>query len=279
MSDLWTIARRLATVAPHARWPRQFAAALKLEAAEPEPVDELPVRIAFLLEAVSEETVYDLLYDFRTLQGDTSDHWDWPLIEAVCGAAEVMVRSGSTVPKPVANVPRDEDIDLSLSLDGLTVAVLDLLRTAQEEVVILSPFFTPEVLDQLGPPLEASAGRGVTIRIITRSLTYGDEPTGNRQFLRRLLSEETVAAQTHLYEYVDSGYDATIHAKLIMVDDERAYLGTANMTHRGLIENLELGIITEEPLTRKLRSFVQELLDSEHIHNVAFHPSNSNFER
>lgn len=279
MSDPRAVARRLATEAPHASWPRQLEAALKLETAEPEPADELAARVASHLEAVGEETVRDLLYDLRTLEGDATDDLDWSVIEAVCGAAEVLIRSGSAVPKPVANVPRDEDLDLSLSLDGLTVAVLDLLRTAQDEVVILSPFFTPEVLDQLAPSLEAAAERGAAIRIITRSLTYGDEPTGNRQFLRRLLSDETVAARTHLYEYVDSEYDATIHAKLIMVDGERAYLGTANMTHRGLIENLELGIITQEPLTGELRSFVRELLDSEHIHSVSFRTSTGNFER
>jgi phosphatidylserine/phosphatidylglycerophosphate/cardiolipin synthase-like enzyme len=99
----------------------------------------------------------------------------------------------------------------------------------------------------------------------------------------RQLSEEgeTVPENLALYEYVldeqpDEEYPPTIHAKLTIADRDRAYLGTANMTHRGLVENLELGVIFQDDTVESLFGLVQDLLSSEYLHRVKY---SSGFER
>jgi phosphatidylserine/phosphatidylglycerophosphate/cardiolipin synthase-like enzyme len=87
--------------------------------------------------------------------------------------------------------------------------------------------------------------------------------------------DDTIPENLTLYEYVldenpDEEHPPTIHAKLTIADGERAYLGTANMTHRGLVENLELGVIFEDDTVGELFGLVQNLLSSEYLHRVDY---------
>jgi hypothetical protein len=48
------------------------------------------------------------------------------------------------------------------------------------------------------------------------------------------------------------------------------------MTHRGLVENLELGVIFQDDTVESLFGLVQDLLSSEYLHRVKY---SSGFER
>lgn len=181
----------------------------------------------------------------------------------------------------VANTPLDDD-DIGDSIGSLVVNLLDLIQQSESELVILNPFFSEEGYDQIGTPISDATARGVDVTIITKSLTYGGS-TQNERVVRELFQEDdTVPRNLALYEYVldddpDEEYPPTIHAKLTIADGERAYLGTANMTHRGLVENLELGVIFEDDTVRDLLELVQNLLSSEYLHPVDY--TSSGFER
>lgn len=181
----------------------------------------------------------------------------------------------------VANTPLDED-DIGDSIGSLVVNLLDLIQQAESELVILNPFFSEQGYDQVGAPLCDATARGVDVTIITKSLTYGGS-TQNERVVRRLFQDDdTVPRNLTLYEYIldenqDEEHPPTIHAKLTIADGERAYLGTANMTHRGLVENLELGVIFEDDTVGELLGLVQNLLSSEYLHRVEY--VSSGFER
>jgi phosphatidylserine/phosphatidylglycerophosphate/cardiolipin synthase-like enzyme len=181
----------------------------------------------------------------------------------------------------VANTPLDDD-DIGDSIGSLVVNLLDLIQKAESELVILNPFFTEEGYDQIGAPISDATARGVDVTIITKSLTYGGS-TQNERVVRELFQEDdTVPRNLTLYEYVlddnpDEEHPPTIHAKLTIADGERAYLGTANMTHRGLVENLELGVIFQNDTVGDLLELVQDLLSSEYLHPVDY--TSSGFER
>lgn len=181
----------------------------------------------------------------------------------------------------VANTPMDED-DIGDSIGSLVVNLLDLIQQADSELVILNPFFTERGYDQVGAPICDATARGVDVTIITKSLTYGGS-TQNERVVRKLFQDDdTVPSNLTLYEYVldenpDEEHPPTIHAKLTIADEERAYLGTANMTHRGLVENLELGVIFKDDTVGELLGLVQNLLSSMYLHKVDY--ASGSFER
>jgi phosphatidylserine/phosphatidylglycerophosphate/cardiolipin synthase-like enzyme len=181
----------------------------------------------------------------------------------------------------VANTPLDED-NIRDSIGSLVVNLLDLIQQAESELVILNPFFSEKGYEQVGAPISDATARGVDVTIITKSLTYGGS-TQNERVVRRLFqNDDTMPENLTIYEYVldenpDEEYPPTIHAKLTIADGECAYLGTANMTHRGLVENLELGVIFKDDTVGELLELVQNLLSSEYLHRVDY--TSSEFRR
>jgi len=203
-------------------------------------------------------------------------------LRAIFDTARVLAERG---PLPtnhvVANTPLDDD-DLGDSIGSLVVNLLDLIQQAESGLVILNPFFTEDGYNQIGTPISDATARGVDVTVITKSLTYGGS-TQNGRVIRKLFQKNsTVLENLTLYEYVldddpDEEHPPTVHAKLTIADGERAYLGTANMTHRGLVENLELGIIFEDDTVETLSGLAENLLSSEYLHRVDY--TSSGFKR
>ena len=224
----------------------------------------------------------ELLYHLDEANIVTEDGVAFPELRSVFDAARVLTDRG-TVPtnRVVANIPLDEE-EIGDSIGSLVVNLLDLIQRAESELVILNPFFSRKGYDQIGAPISDATARGVDVTIITKSLTYGDSDQ-NQTVLRRLFREDkTVPANLTLYEYVldedpNDDHPPTIHAKLTIADGERAYLGTANMTHRGLVENFELGVIFRDDTVETLQRLIQNLTSSEYLHRVGY--TSSTFER
>ena len=100
----------------------------------------------------------------------------------------------------------------------------------------------PEMLDALA----AAAERGVRVRIIiSPSADFAAEV------------DELTASGVNIR--LSSGL--YIHAKLIVADDERAFIGSQNLSATSLDQNRELGIIVDDPvnLSRLTRTFAIDL--------------------
>jgi len=171
----------------------------------------------------------------------------------------------------VATIPEGEASIEERHFGPLLLRLRELVGEAEDDIFLVTPFFSDEIADRLVNPLAAAADRGVDITITTRYLTYGDK-TYNRDFVRELFDREAIREQTDLYEYVRDVNDlgGTVHAKLLVVDRQGCYLGTANLTHRGLRDNLELGIILRDETVAKLRDLADSLRRSSFMHRVLY---------
>jgi len=236
---------------------------------EPSTLEELTPDLA------SRRQYRELLYHLE--EAEVIDGEDAAIgeLRSIFDTARILAERGQLPNnRVVANTPLDED-DIGDAIGSLVVNLLDLIQQAESELVILNPFFSEEGYDQIGAPISDATARGVDVTIISKSLTYGGS-TQNERVVRRLFQDDdTEPENLTLYEYVldenpDEEHPPTIHAKLTIADGERAYLGTANMTHRGLVENLELGVIFEDDTVRELLGLVQNLLSSEYLHRVDY---------
>ena len=98
----------------------------------------------------------------------------------------------------------------------------------------------PEIMDAL----KRAAGRGVRVRLVM-SGREGDDNAKERTALA------AAGVQVHLVNRV------YIHAKMLLVDGERAYIGSQNFTATSLDQNRELGLVLDDPvaLARLARNF------------------------
>jgi phosphatidylserine/phosphatidylglycerophosphate/cardiolipin synthase-like enzyme len=129
-----------------------------------------------------------------------------------------------------------------------------LLRSAQREVVIISPYFVP---GQRGMALaESLRRRGVKVRVLTNSLAATDAPAVHIGYAR--YREDLLAMGVELYELrpqITSDRDighfgsshASLHAKALVIDRNIVLIGSMNMDPRSADINSEIGLVLRSP--------------------------------
>jgi cardiolipin synthase len=152
--------------------------------------------------------------------------------DAVRAAAAIFAadwtRGAEPDPRPLVVSPTNAREELLALVRGARVS-LDIYAEVLRD---------PELLDALA----AAAERGVRVRIIiSPSADFGTEV------------DELTAAGVDI-RLSSSLY---IHAKLIVADGKRAFIGSQNLSATSLVQNRELGIIIDDPvnLARLTRTF------------------------
>jgi len=138
---------------------------------------------------------------------------------------------------------------------SITTPLIDSIRAAERELIIVSPYFVP-----LKSGVEGLAGleeRGIEVTVITNSLAANNQFTvhGGYAPSRKPLLEAGVEiyevrpdADVAGTEFVDaSGAKSTLHTKAFIVDDKEVFIGSFNFDPRSANLNTELGVIIRDP--------------------------------
>ena len=129
--------------------------------------------------------------------------------------------------------------------------VAALMRSAQKEVIVISPYFVPgkqgvELMREL-------TERGVHIRVLTNSLASTDSPLVHNGYSRYRvallklgveLSEVRPKLGQHRPRFHPfRGSSASLHAKALVIDQKSVFIGSLNMDARSARTNSELGLV------------------------------------
>ena len=121
---------------------------------------------------------------------------------------------------------------------------------ASEEIKILNPYFLP------GPrvlrSLLRAAGRGVRVQLILPAKS--DVP------LVRLLSRSYYALLLRGGIEIFERQGTMLHAKVMLIDDYWAVIGSANLDHRSFHRNYEVNVIVD---SREFGSQVAEMFEQD----------------
>ncbi|MEY2151983.1 phosphatidylserine/phosphatidylglycerophosphate/cardiolipin synthase family protein [Rhodanobacter sp. 115] len=147
----------------------------------------------------------------------------------------------------------------------------------QHELLLISPYFIPG--DRGTAYLDALAQRGVTIKVLTNSLASDDEPivyAGYSRYRRPLLEHgvqlyelqpATGAPQPPTVGGTSSG--VSLHAKAIVVDRQKVFIGSMNMDARSKLLNTEMGIIVDSPaLAEAVTAFFDTATQPQYAYHV-----------
>jgi len=137
---------------------------------------------------------------------------------------------------------RGDDLVWSPGSENELVA---LIKSAHSSIDI----YNEEMAD--GPvvhALEDAARRGVSVRI---DMTYSKTWLG--------AFDELVQAGVYIKTYKNSKHSLYIHAKMILVDGQVAFIGSENFSHTSLLDNRELGLfISKQSVLVQLESIFQK---------------------
>lgn len=152
-------------------------------------------------------------------------------------------------------------------------AFREFMRSARQEVLITNAYIIPDA--NFMNDLAELCARGVSIRILTNSLASHDVPAVNSHFKRWRKPIVQTGAKLHEMrpdaplrtELVDlpptdSGF-VGLHAKAMVIDRRRAFVGSMNLDPRSEIINSEMGVIIDSPqlaghLARRMEADMSE---------------------
>ncbi len=115
----------------------------------------------------------------------------------------------------------------------------ELFRGARRSLKIVAPYVDPTITGLLN-------GVTVPVRIVTTA--SAGRPSRPNPVLERLNGSRDIDVR-YLCEMTDRSLAYQAHAKLILADGERAYVGSANLTDASVNFNLELGLCVTEAAT------------------------------
>lgn len=138
-----------------------------------------------------------------------------------------------------------------------------LVDSADSEIVLISAYLIPT--PQLEAAIERAESRGVQVRILTNSLRSNNHTAAHASYRRHL--KQLIDHGADLHELRSEGKDRSrhmqgdagdrslgLHAKALIIDDDKVFIGSCNLDARSLRINTEMGLVIEsKEFNRQLR--------------------------
>jgi phosphatidylserine/phosphatidylglycerophosphate/cardiolipin synthase-like enzyme len=155
------------------------------------------------------------------------------------------------------------DVEVTIANDIST-----LMSTANQELIIISPYFVPgtegvALIRQL-------VGRGVHVRILTNSLASTDSPLVDIGYARyrvpllklgvdlREMRPKLGQKRARFHPFRSS--NASLHAKALVIDQKIVFIGSLNMDERSARTNSELGlVISSAEIAREVTGLLDDI--------------------
>ncbi|WP_336037704.1 phospholipase D-like domain-containing protein [Halobacterium yunchengense] len=155
------------------------------------------------------------------------------------------------------------DVELSIAVPDefdersaeLMARLIRLVRNAERELLLVTPFFTRFGVDVFVDHLAFATDRGVDVTLLTRDVTENGENAGHVERIRETVRSSGDTSNFQVYQY-DSPH-GRLHAKTLIADAEIAYVGSANLTNYSLKEAIEIGLIVRGPVVDELTDFFE----------------------
>lgn len=126
--------------------------------------------------------------------------------------------------------------------------LLDLIDRATQEIRLAAPFVDPDAVDFLAESLVGAGRRSVAVAVIT-SVGQGVHFV---ELARRWNAEPAVRGRLRVSEVQTHLSSLGSHAKVLVVDSQRGYVGSANLTAAGLGRHVEIGVEVVGPQVAEL---------------------------
>jgi len=144
----------------------------------------------------------------------------------------------------------------------LTAAtVVDLIARARSTILLVS--FATRTEQAISAALQAAAGRGVEIILLAER--HADNPSYSA-------TDTPFPGLTALRLYWPAANrepGAALHAKIVVVDNEIALVGSANLTNRAMETNLECGVLIRGgPQPQAIRDHITDLYATGRLHRL-----------
>ncbi|RLQ22445.1 phospholipase D family protein [Seongchinamella sediminis] len=225
------------------------------------------IPIAQLLGAASSEAdLRQLRAELAALAGPVTSagedelaaRWEQVAKHAVSGAA-LFMSDDPAADNPAAQADRPDQLaaEIRQAIDG-----------TDSELIAISAYLVPT--EALESTLEAAVDRGVRVRLLTNSMRSNNHLSAHAAYGKHI--RDLLEAGVELYEVRADAHDRErymqgpvadkklgLHAKFLLLDQDRVFIGSSNLDPRSLQLNTEVGLmIHSAALNGKLRAAIAD---------------------
>lgn len=196
-----------------------------------------------------------LAQNFHVEQSEAERQLSWET--AIAGAHRGQVALYADRP-PTANPTSIESRPVQVAEQ-----LMHLINGAEKDVLIASAYLIPTPV--LEDAIARAVARGVSVRILTNSLSSNNHVTAHaayRNHIRQLLTSgarlhevrsDAVDRARYILQPV-AKKSLALHAKVMAIDDTKVFIGSSNLDPRSLRINTEMGLlVTSASVNRELR--------------------------
>ena len=154
--------------------------------------------------------------------------------------------------------------------------IVQSVASADEEVVLVSAYLVPT--ERLTSIIRETVDRGVKVRILTNSMRSNNHLAAHAAYQGYV--RELVTLGVELYELRTDARDRNLsmrspsadkklglHAKFMLLDDDRVFIGSSNLDPRSLVLNTEVGLMVE---SNELNRLLQESIEVDFLSRNAW---------
>ncbi|MBK5495899.1 phospholipase D-like domain-containing protein [Bacillus sp. TH13] len=141
---------------------------------------------------------------------------------------------------------------ISKHFEYLNTWIQNLIQTANKRIIFFSPYYSVAGIQQLMISLKALSENksGITIDWIVNDYDLDMNRKAFEYLLEQSLHENI---QMRIFEPLEKQEKKLwFHAKLLLIDQEKGYMGSANFSERALQTQFELGVPLNEQQTKSL---------------------------
>lgn len=166
----------------------------------------------------------------------------------------------------VATLPREVERQLAVSISRIHLSLRRLVMSASHTVRISNPYFDPD--QDIIQDLAALPKRGIQLQLLTREATgeHADADTlaANTELVKELDADHIENIDIRdFYETTETGKQTgAVHAKLISIDDDKCYIGSANLTALNLSGNFEIGVLVEGQVVSEINEIFDVIFET-----------------
>lgn len=165
-------------------------------------------------------------------------------------------------PRPSALETRLDDLGWRTStLEPTAHAFIGMVQRAKRRIVVMTPFLDTKGAAWLRE-LFGHAQPSVARLLVLRSLedpTRPDYPVGLTSISQWLVNEGISVYNYSIPRDVGHGRE-TFHAKVVLCDDEAAYVGSSNATAASLEHSMEMGVAVDGNAARDVATIIEAVL-------------------
>jgi putative cardiolipin synthase len=176
---------------------------------------------------------------------------------------------------PVENPAADSSAPVQLAMQ-----MIELLDGAEKQVLIISAYLIPSI--DLEGAIERTVKRGVDVRILTNSIRSNNHLAAHSAYRKHI--NELLAGGAKLHEVRVDARDRdlymfpptnkkslALHAKALVIDWDKVFIGSANLDPRSLRLNTEMGLLVHsEALNAEVRSMVERDFSQDNAWHLKF---------